>query len=160
MPITPSQLEKRRKATPFPFAGEDVGIEYYPAAINDESLTALRTLSAKIGEITDETPENEVDALYLVFGAWVARILASWDYYENPAADGTPGLMIPLTPERIAEELRRFGDFVGACVRAAITDYQGGKPTGDDSYVPSDAISSLTEASTSLTVKSSPKRSR
>ena len=160
MPITPSQLTQRTKATSFPFAGEQVAIEYHPAAINDESLAQLRDLSAQINDVTDETPEATVNALYLLFGAWVARVLSWWEYNEDPAADGTPGAMVPLTPERIADEMRRFGDFVGACVQAAIVDYQGGKPTGDGSSALFDATSSPTAASTSLTEKSSPKRSR
>lgn len=142
MPLTPNQLLYRRVPVTFDFAGETLHIEYYPAILSGNGISQLNAMRERIQAATTD---EDVKPILLEFGGWMARLLASWDYLENPNEDGTPGPMVPLTAERIAAELERFSDFITACATAAVQDYQAGKTDGAASSARSDATSSPTE---------------
>lgn len=146
MPITPSQLANRRVAVTFEFGGMTAKLEYRPAVLSGDGGTQINELRKRLIAANEANDEAEVATLTQDIAAWISRLLASWDYMEDPAEDGTPGEMVPLTPERIAAEMDRFGDFIIACVAAAAEDHNAGKPSGVVSSAPSGDTSSPTAA--------------
>lgn len=155
MPLTPTKLAERRERVAFPFAGETMTIEYVPAALSDESIKAMQTMSARIqaleqqlaaatengDEAAQAAAQTEADTLNHDFAEWVSRVLVWWDYAEYVNEDGSSGPMIPLTPESIMEQSSKYGDFVNACIFAAVQDYREVKPNGVVSSVRSGATS-------------------
>ena len=144
MPITPHQLATRRKAVTFIFAGEPIHIEYYPAAVNAETMQEAQDIQTRLIAASQDEQATEADAqaLLLELGGWLTRVLASWDYLEDSSDDGTPGPMVPITAERLAHEITRFPDFIVAIINAIGQDFQQGKASGADSSAPSGATSS------------------
>lgn len=135
MPLTPNKLVNRQNTVSFEFAGEKVHLTYSPNALNDEKkmqvLTAIQT-RVKVAQAADEAgalPSDEEAAIEHDFAEWFCDVITSWDYVED-SEDDQPGSMVPLAPERIALEIKRFGDFITRCAVEAVTDYQQSKNAG------------------------------
>lgn len=145
--LTPTALRTRTVEAAFTYAGQRVGIAYRPAAIAGDMLARLQALIKRIeglrvtvGEDA-EAAEHEAQAALLDWGEAVCAILARWDYGEDePGPDGQP-VMVPLTPERVAKETERFGDFVLTAIMCAVQDFQAGKQSGAVSSEPPVATS-------------------
>ena len=127
MPFTPKKLAERVERVDFTFGGEPVFIEYRPAVLTGDGLAQFNAIQARAQVAASE---EEADATLKEFGAWVSRVLSAWDYLEDPDEDGKPGPMVPLTPERVEREAKRYGDFVAACARVAMEHFTQGKAIG------------------------------
>lgn len=154
MPITPSALAKRRKAVSFAYGDDTVHLDYYPAAINQESVAALNALQAEAKAAGEREDVDAVDAATLGVGEWLSHVLAWWDYVED---DGET--MQPLTAANLAAQMTRFTDFLVAVVSAIMEDRTRGNASGTPSPANSDATSSRTVRSASTDRRESQKRS-
>lgn len=156
MPITPSALRQRRAVCHFEYMGETVTAEYYPASLGPETGPQLKGWIARATVAQERQDEDEARATLYEFGVWICAILAAWDYLED-APDPTTGaaVMVPITPERLADEMARFPDFIMAVLVAIIQDRARGNVNGTTSPAPSGATSSPTVPSTPSPVKSS-----
>ena len=159
MPFTPNKLARRRVSTTFPFSGENMTVEYYPAALNDDSMkernrlvTEMQALAKQHEDIPVEKTEEraavktQIDAVGLEFAEWLSTFFCGWEYFED-TEDGTQGPMVPLTPERLLREMERYPDFVSACALAILHDFQEGNAQGAASSVRSGATFLPTEES-------------
>lgn len=164
MPFTPNKLARRRVSTTFPFNGEDMTVEYYPAALNEDStkernrlVTQAQLLAKQYEDIpADKTEERaaikaQIDAVGLQFAEWLCTFLCGWEYFED-TEDGSQGAMVPLTSERLIVEMERYPDFVTACALAVLHDFQEGNANGAASSVRSGATFLPTEQSTTSMV--------
>lgn len=143
MPLSASKIQALKKPISFDYLGESVEIAYYPAALNGPALTRIQDIYQRMdaAQSNPDMTEAEADALMLECGAWVSGTLAAWDYVEDDPALGEVGQPVPLTPERIVFELKRFPDFITACVSEVGRDYNAGKTNGASSSAPSAATS-------------------
>ena len=153
MPFTPDKLDTRVVTVHFTFGDDETSIKYRPRAFSldkqqaaQKSIERVQELNAvlddpKASAKAKAAAKDEADALNASAAAWIAEILVWWDYVESFNEDGTPGPMVPITPERVAQELETHTDFVQACLAAATEDYNRGKPNGDASLPPSAATS-------------------
>ena len=156
MPMTPDKLDTRVVTVTFPFGDDEMTIKYRPRALSLDKQQAAQKSIERIQELNAvlEDPaasakakaaaKAEADALNASAAAWIAEIFAWWDYVESFNEDGTPGPMVPITAERVAQELEIHTDFLQACLAATTEDYNRGKPNGAASSPPSAATSSRT----------------
>jgi hypothetical protein len=152
MTITPKALASRRNAVDFAFAGEPVHLEYYPTVLSQMKAGELNDLAARANHANTE---EEAQAVTLEMCQKLAPGLAAWDYVEFVNPDGTPGPMVPLTPERLAQEMEQYPDFIIACLQACFAHMQQGNATGTTASAPSAATSSPMVDSTISPVESS-----
>lgn len=151
MPISAGRIKAIKKCVEFDYLGNAVYVEYHPAALNGQALVTIQDIYRRMDAAQNDPDitEAEADALLLEMGAWVADVFAGWDYLEDDPALGAVGEPVPLTPERMVFELKRFPDFITACVSAVGQDYHQGNATGASSSAPFDATSSPTGNSAS-----------
>lgn len=142
MPLTPDKLDTRVVTVTFKFGDDDMSIKYRPREFSmDKQQSALKAIERvkELNAIADDPKSDprdvaaakaEAETLDASASAWVAQILVWWDYVEYFNEDGTPGPMVPITPERISQEMETHTDLVTACMAAAAEDYNKGKPNG------------------------------
>lgn len=140
MPITPAALKARVKAITFDYQGDEVNLEYHPAALSPDTADQLKAWLTKANAAeTDETTQ----AVLLDFGAWVCTILSKWDYMEDDKVT-----MQPITPENIAAQVQTFPDFILAVLVAIVNDRNlgnaNGTPTSGSSGDTSSPVEKLT----------------
>ena len=171
MPFTPSKLAQRRVKTTFQFNGEPMSVEYYPAALSDDSLKQRQALTGKLqgamkrlADTPEEQPEEraaieaEIESHSLAMAEWIITFFCGWDYFEDTGDEGVQGPMVPLTPDRLLTEMERYPDFVASCVLAILHDFQEGNANGAASSVRSGATYSPTAPSMSSMVGRSRKK--
>jgi len=91
MPISFSKMARNVAHIDLHYAGDTVAISYCPALVTEQVLADLQSFG-------DSSAEDLV-AHFQTFNATLARIVKSWDVYEDDAQT----VMFPLIPARLAE---------------------------------------------------------
>ena len=98
MPLSLAKLTAATAHATLDIGGETLEVEWFPKRYS----SAMMHRFSAFDRIADLSPEEMVAALDTA-ADMLAQLVASWDFYENIADDGTPGPVVALTPERLRQ---------------------------------------------------------
>ena len=91
MPLSLSHIAANAATVTFPYAGESITVTYYPGRVTEKSIAQLQAMASM--------DENSLQAGFASFNETLAKLIKSWDVYEDEAQ----AVMFPIEPKRLAE---------------------------------------------------------
>lgn len=151
MSITSSVLKTLKKHVAFEYCGETVNVEYYPAALGDDSMAQARKLNAQMQAAMSADDEQAIADTSRAIAAWVCTWLAGWDYMldDNSAPQ-------PITTDNILTQMSTFSDFMQTISRVVMEHKTQGNVSAPDASPSSGAISQPMEHSATITESPTP----
>ena len=91
MPVTLNEIASNTASVTIPVGEKTVTVVYYPGRITEKAMAQMRVFSTMNAD--------NAEAAYAGFNDMLARIIKSWDIFE----DDEQTVMFPLEPDRLSE---------------------------------------------------------